>query len=127
MTKRVTTKVKHKAMRIKEVTREDFANVKWKRLTKEEFVNYNFDNREVGEHNHALLSNKFHDMLPGHRRMDDAKIRQMNEMRYVGIGTPSLYQSLAKQSGGFERVGFHVHDMYNEIGQLPDVKGFTLN
>ncbi|KAJ1381926.1 FAR1 DNA-binding domain [Sesbania bispinosa] len=69
----------------------------------------------VDEHNHVMLSERFHGMLFGYRRMEDAGITQMNKMRQVGISTPSIYQAFANQSGVCERVGFSVRDMYNEI------------
>ncbi|KAJ1375692.1 hypothetical protein SESBI_50729 [Sesbania bispinosa] len=67
------------------------------------------------EHNHELLDERFQGMLTRHRRMDVSELMQMNDIREAGIGTPSIYQALANQCGGFDRVGFRVRDMYNEI------------
>ncbi|KAJ1431944.1 FAR1 DNA-binding domain [Sesbania bispinosa] len=67
------------------------------------------------QHNHEMLDERFQGMLPRHRRMDVSELMQMNDMRDAGIGTPSIYQALANQCGGFDRVGFRVRDMYNEI------------
>ncbi|KAJ1418496.1 Zinc finger, PMZ-type [Sesbania bispinosa] len=66
----------------------------------------------IDEHNHRMLEERFHGMLPRHRRMDVSDIVKMNDMREAGIGTPSIYQAFANQSGGFDRVGFRVRDMW---------------
>ncbi|KAJ1428168.1 Zinc finger, PMZ-type [Sesbania bispinosa] len=67
------------------------------------------------EHNHPLVLPKFTKVLPAHRRMTDADIMQMNNMRKAGISTPQIYGSFASQCGGFEHVGFSKRDMYNQI------------
>ncbi|KAJ1392797.1 MULE transposase domain [Sesbania bispinosa] len=67
------------------------------------------------DHTHKLLDPKYSRMLPTHRRMNDADIMQMNNMRKAGISAPQIYSSFACQAGGFEHVGFSKRDMYNQI------------
>ncbi|KAJ1377364.1 protein FAR1-RELATED SEQUENCE 5-like [Sesbania bispinosa] len=79
-------------------------------------------------HNHEMLPPKFTGMLPAHRKLTEADIMEMNNMRNAGISTPQIYGSLASQSGGYNNVGFQKRDLYNEIGrqrmlQLSDAKG----
>ncbi|KAJ1386863.1 Zinc finger, PMZ-type [Sesbania bispinosa] len=76
----------------------------------------------VDEHNHPMLEERFHGMLPSHRRMDEDEIQMMNHLRDVGISAPSIYQAFSSQSGGFENVGFRTRDMYNEIGKQRRLK-----
>ncbi|KAJ1398922.1 MULE transposase domain [Sesbania bispinosa] len=66
-------------------------------------------------HNHDMLNEVHCAMLPGHRRMSDSEINQMNEMMKVGIGPPHIYRSLAYQAGGYEKIGFKKKGLYNQI------------
>ncbi|KAJ1388043.1 Zinc finger, PMZ-type [Sesbania bispinosa] len=79
-------------------------------------------------HNHEMLNPKYTGMLPAHRKLSEADILEMNNMRNAGITTPQIYGSFASQSGGYNNVGFRKRDLYNEIGrqrmlQLSDAKG----
>ncbi|KAJ1405465.1 FAR1 DNA-binding domain [Sesbania bispinosa] len=76
----------------------------------------------VENHNHAMLEERFRGMLPSHRRMEEHEIEVMNQMRGVGISTPSIYQAFASQTGGCENVGFKTSDMYNELGKQKRLK-----
>lgn len=77
----------------------------------------------MDEHNHVLFDEKFTSMLPAHRRMQDGDIMQMNNMRKVGISTPLIYGSFASQSGGYEKIGFRMKDMYNVLTKQKLVQG----
>ncbi|KAJ1376797.1 Zinc finger, PMZ-type [Sesbania bispinosa] len=79
-------------------------------------------------HNHEMLNPKYTGMLPDHRKLSEADILEMNNMRNAGITTPQIYGSFSSQSGGYNNVGFRKRDLYNEIGrqrmlQLSDAKG----
>ncbi|KAJ1394541.1 Zinc finger, PMZ-type [Sesbania bispinosa] len=66
-------------------------------------------------HNHKMLAGKYSGMLPAHRRMTEADVMQMNNLRMVGISTPHIYGTFASQSGGYQHIGFNKRDIYNEI------------
>ncbi|XP_057426171.1 protein FAR-RED IMPAIRED RESPONSE 1-like [Lotus japonicus] len=51
-------------------------------------------------HNHVLVGDKFIGLAPAHRRMSEAEITQMNNLR--------------KADGGYQNVPFGVQAMYNE-------------
>ncbi|KAJ1425085.1 protein FAR1-RELATED SEQUENCE 5-like [Sesbania bispinosa] len=125
---------------------KDFVNVDPSLLTAELVMTFHFSNLEMaykfynwygrilgfsarkGVHNHDLLDKIHSSMLPAHRKMTDADIMQINNLRMVGISTPHIYGTFATQSGGFQHVGFSKRDIYNEIGrqrvmQVSDVKG----
>ncbi|KAJ1409585.1 FAR1 DNA-binding domain [Sesbania bispinosa] len=62
------------------------------------------------------------------RKLSEADIMEMNNMRNAGITTPQIYGSFVSQSGGYNNIGFQKRDLYNEIGrqrmlQLSDAKG----
>ncbi|XP_039684333.1 putative protein FAR1-RELATED SEQUENCE 10 [Medicago truncatula] len=65
-------------------------------------------------HNHALLDDQFTSMLPAHRKMAEFDIWRMRNMRQVGIKTSHIFGLFASEAGGYGRVGFRRHDMYNE-------------
>ncbi|RYR33769.1 hypothetical protein Ahy_A10g048401 [Arachis hypogaea] len=71
--------------------------------------------RFVDNHNHDLLPAKFVEYLPSHRKILDVDKAHMDSMRQVGISIPKIYESIAAQAGGFNRVSFTKRDMYNEI------------
>ncbi|XP_015945326.1 protein FAR1-RELATED SEQUENCE 5 [Arachis duranensis] len=71
--------------------------------------------RFVDNHNHDLLPAKFVEYLPSHRKISDVDKAHMDSMRQVGISIPKIYESIAAQAGGFNRVSFTKRDMYNEI------------
>ncbi|XLR18881.1 hypothetical protein S83_046793 [Arachis hypogaea] len=71
--------------------------------------------RFVDNHNHDLLPAKFVEYLPSHRKISDVDIVHLDSMRQVGISIPKIYESIAAQAGGFNRVSFTKRDMYNEV------------
>ncbi|KAJ1427978.1 Zinc finger, PMZ-type [Sesbania bispinosa] len=68
-------------------------------------------------HNHELLGPKFSGMLPGHRRMRQGDVVQMNNMMKVGIAPSHIFASFANQCGGYDKIGFRKADIYNQILQ----------
>ncbi|KAJ1442790.1 Zinc finger, PMZ-type [Sesbania bispinosa] len=62
-------------------------------------------------------------MLPAHRKMSEADVQQMMNMRKVGITTQHIYGSFACDMGGFEKLCFRKKDMYNEIDKQRRKKG----
>ncbi|RYR78630.1 hypothetical protein Ahy_A01g003470 isoform A [Arachis hypogaea] len=69
----------------------------------------------VDNHNHDLLPAKFVEYLPSHRKISDVDIAHMDSMRQVGISIPKIYESIAAQVGGYNRVSFTKRDMYNKV------------
>ncbi|KAJ1431093.1 Zinc finger, SWIM-type [Sesbania bispinosa] len=67
------------------------------------------------DHNHGMLENKYCGMMAAHRKMTESDIMEMNSMRSVGISVPDIYASFASRSGGYDKVGFRIKDMYNQI------------
>ncbi|KAJ1376723.1 MULE transposase domain [Sesbania bispinosa] len=74
----------------------------------------------VENHNHAMLEQRFHGMLPSHRRMEEHEIEVMNQMRGVGISTPSIYQAFASQTEGIRKIdpAIFVRHKTNDDGRL---------
>ncbi|KAJ1381285.1 FAR1 DNA-binding domain [Sesbania bispinosa] len=64
-------------------------------------------------HNLEMLNPKYTGMLPAHRKLSEADILEMNNMRNAGITTPQIYGSFASQSGGYNNVDFRKRDLYN--------------
>lgn len=60
----------------------------------------------VDEHNHRLLEEKYCAMLPAHRKMFEPVIMQIENFRKVGIRPPQMYGAFAKNSGGYDKIGF---------------------
>ncbi|MED6215174.1 hypothetical protein PIB30_110791, partial [Stylosanthes scabra] len=52
-------------------------------------------------------------MLPYHRRMSNADVDQMNDMRKRGILVTRIHGFLASLAGGYENVGYTTRDMHN--------------
>ncbi|XP_057451919.1 protein FAR1-RELATED SEQUENCE 5-like [Lotus japonicus] len=80
------------------------------------------------EHSHLLYMDKHAGLLARHRRMNDADVTQLKDMRRVGISTRHVLASLASQKGGYENVGHTMQDMFNELdkqrrNELPDARG----
>ncbi|RYQ89877.1 hypothetical protein Ahy_B09g096285 isoform C [Arachis hypogaea] len=51
-------------------------------------------------HNHHVLELRFSSMLPSHRRMSEADIEQMNDMRKGGIGVSRIHGFMASLAAG---------------------------
>ncbi|XP_072073468.1 protein FAR1-RELATED SEQUENCE 5-like [Arachis hypogaea] len=64
-------------------------------------------------HNHHVLELRFSSMLPGHRRMSEADIQQMNDMRKGGIGVSRIHGFMASLAGGYHNVPYTTRDMHN--------------
>ncbi|XP_016178863.1 protein FAR1-RELATED SEQUENCE 5-like [Arachis ipaensis] len=64
-------------------------------------------------HNHNVLELRFSSMLPGHRRMSEADIEQMNDMRKGGIGVSQIHRFMASLAGGYHNVLYTTRDMHN--------------
>ncbi|XP_072054363.1 protein FAR1-RELATED SEQUENCE 5-like [Arachis hypogaea] len=64
-------------------------------------------------HNHHVLELRFSSMLPGHRRMSEADIKQMNDMRKGGIGVSRIHDFMASLAGGYHNVPYTTRDMHN--------------
>ncbi|RYQ83017.1 hypothetical protein Ahy_B10g101633 [Arachis hypogaea] len=64
-------------------------------------------------HNHHVLELRFSSMLPGHRRMSEADIEQMNDMRKGGIGVSRIYGFMVSLAGGYHNVPYTTRDMHN--------------
>ncbi|XP_057431809.1 protein FAR1-RELATED SEQUENCE 5-like [Lotus japonicus] len=69
------------------------------------------------EHNHELLSERHVGRLALHRRLSDGDVMQLNGMRNAGIGVTEVYNLIASQSGGFDRVPFTKRNLHNQIGK----------
>ncbi|XP_057452575.1 protein FAR1-RELATED SEQUENCE 5-like [Lotus japonicus] len=69
------------------------------------------------EHNHELLSERHVGRLALHRRLTDGDVMQLNGMRNAGIGVAGVYNLIASQSGGFDRVPFTKMNLHNQIGK----------
>ncbi|KAJ1426982.1 FAR1 DNA-binding domain [Sesbania bispinosa] len=68
-------------------------------------------------HNHDLVPEQLCGLIPGHRKMSEADILQMNNLQNVGITIPDIYGAFASQVGGYLKVGFRKKDMYNEAAR----------
>lgn len=77
----------------------------------------------VSEHNHNLFDDKFTAMLPAHRKLNDGDIVQVANMRKVGISTPLIYKTMASQSGGYDKVGYRMKDIYNYFTKQLSLQG----
>ena len=80
------------------------------------------------DHNHEVLGSKYVELLRSHKKMFDAEIAHLNNMREIGISIPKIYQSFASQCRGFNLVGFRKRDLYNQVKRQRqiedgDVKG----
>ncbi|XP_057719811.1 protein FAR1-RELATED SEQUENCE 5-like [Arachis stenosperma] len=64
-------------------------------------------------HNHHVLELRFSSMLPGHQRMSEAYIEQMNDMRKGGIGVSQIHGFIASLAGGYHNVPYTTRDMHN--------------
>ncbi|RYR76604.1 hypothetical protein Ahy_A01g001192 [Arachis hypogaea] len=64
-------------------------------------------------HNHHVLELRFSSMLPGHRRMSEADIEQMNDMRKGDIGVSRIHGFMASLAGGYHNVPYTTRDMHN--------------
>ncbi|XP_025670587.1 protein FAR1-RELATED SEQUENCE 5-like [Arachis hypogaea] len=64
-------------------------------------------------HNHHVLELRLSSMLPGHRRMSEADIEQMNDMRKGGIGVSRIHGFMASLAGGYHNVLYTTRDMHN--------------
>ncbi|RYR58127.1 protein FAR1-RELATED SEQUENCE 5-like [Arachis hypogaea] len=64
-------------------------------------------------HNHHVLELRFSSMLPGHRRMSEADIEQMNDMRKGGIGVSRIHGFMASLAGGYHNVPYTTRDMHH--------------
>ncbi|RYQ94929.1 hypothetical protein Ahy_B08g089901 [Arachis hypogaea] len=64
-------------------------------------------------HNHHVLELRFSSILPGHRRMSEADIEQMNDMRKGGIGVSRIHGFMASLAGGYHNVPYTTRDMHN--------------
>ncbi|RYR25571.1 hypothetical protein Ahy_B02g059383 [Arachis hypogaea] len=64
-------------------------------------------------HNHHVLELRFSSMLPGHRKMSEADIEQMNDMRKGGIGVSRIHGFMASLAGGYHNVPYTTRDMHN--------------
>lgn len=69
----------------------------------------------VDEHNHRLLEEKYCAMLPAHRKMSEPVIMQIENFRKVGIRPPQMYGAFSKNSGGYDKIGFQIKDVYNQV------------
>ncbi|XP_057418810.1 protein FAR1-RELATED SEQUENCE 5-like [Lotus japonicus] len=69
------------------------------------------------EHNHELLSERHVGRLTLHRRLSDGDVVQLNGMRNAGIDVTGVYNLIASQSGGFDRVPFTKRNLHNQIGK----------
>ncbi|XP_020963878.1 protein FAR1-RELATED SEQUENCE 5-like [Arachis ipaensis] len=69
-------------------------------------------------HNHHVLKLRFSSMLPGHRRMSEADIEQMNDMRKGGIGVSRIHGFMASLAGGYHNVPYTTRDMHNVFGDV---------
>ncbi|KAJ1388204.1 FAR1 DNA-binding domain [Sesbania bispinosa] len=67
------------------------------------------------EHSHPLLDKRYSGMLPGHRKMYESDIIQMNSLLQAGISPAHIFGHFALQCGGYEKVGFRLKDIYNQI------------
>ncbi|KAJ1405631.1 Zinc finger, PMZ-type [Sesbania bispinosa] len=67
------------------------------------------------EHSHPLLDKRYSGMLPGHRKMSESDIIQMNSLLQAGISPAHIFGHFALQCGGYEKVGFRLKDIYNQI------------
>ncbi|KAL4344767.1 hypothetical protein AHAS_Ahas11G0211300 [Arachis hypogaea] len=83
--------------------------------------------RFVNDHNHDLLPQKFVEYLPAHRRISDVDIAHMDSLRQVGISIPKIYESIAAQAGGFNRLSFTKRDMYNEVRRQRSLQNGDVN
>ncbi|XP_057451713.1 protein FAR1-RELATED SEQUENCE 5-like [Lotus japonicus] len=66
-------------------------------------------------HNHAMLEGKQSSMLPAHRHLKDGDIAGLNSMRQAGISTHDIYNLMADQSGGYEKINALKVDMFNQM------------
>ncbi|RYR66589.1 hypothetical protein Ahy_A03g012609 [Arachis hypogaea] len=64
-------------------------------------------------HNHHVLELRFSSMLPGHRRMSEADIEQMNDMRKGGIGISQIHDFMASLADMYHNVPYTTRDMHN--------------
>ncbi|KAJ1402714.1 Zinc finger, PMZ-type [Sesbania bispinosa] len=69
----------------------------------------------LDEHTHDLLDSKYCGMLPGHRKMSESDITEMNSLLEAGIGPTHIYGHFALQHGGYDKIGFRLKDIYNQI------------
>ncbi|KAL1325357.1 hypothetical protein AAHE18_13G154900 [Arachis hypogaea] len=69
-------------------------------------------------HNHHVLELRFSSMLPGHRRMSEADIEQMNDMRKGSIGVSRIHGFMASLAGGYHNVPYTTRDMHNVFGDV---------
>ncbi|XP_025702843.1 protein FAR1-RELATED SEQUENCE 5-like [Arachis hypogaea] len=64
-------------------------------------------------HNHHALELQFSSMLLSHRRMSEADIEQMSDMRKGGIGVSRIYGFMASLAGRYHNVPYTTRDMHN--------------
>ncbi|XP_057723744.1 protein FAR1-RELATED SEQUENCE 5-like [Arachis stenosperma] len=69
-------------------------------------------------HNHHVLELRFSSMLPGHQRMSEANIEQMNDMHKGGIGLSRIHGFMASLAGGYHNVQYTTRDMHNVFGDV---------
>ncbi|KAJ1378279.1 MULE transposase domain [Sesbania bispinosa] len=62
-----------------------------------------------------LRNSKYCGMLPGHRKMSESDITEMNSLLKAGIGPAHIYGHFALQHGGYDKIGFRLKDIYNQI------------
>ncbi|RYR34082.1 hypothetical protein Ahy_A10g048801 [Arachis hypogaea] len=61
------------------------------------------------------------------KRISDVDIVHMNSLRQVGISIPKIYESIAVQARGFNRVSFTKRDMYNEVRRQRSLQNGDVN
>ncbi|XP_057728714.1 protein FAR1-RELATED SEQUENCE 5-like [Arachis stenosperma] len=64
-------------------------------------------------HNHHVLELRFSSILPGHRRMSEADIEHMNDMRKGGIGVSRIHSFMASLAGEHHNVPYTIRYMHN--------------
>ncbi|XP_052114427.1 uncharacterized protein LOC107480712 [Arachis duranensis] len=64
-------------------------------------------------HNHHVLELRFSSMLPGHRKMSEADIEQMNDMRKGGIGVSRIHNFMASLASGYHNAPYTTRNMHN--------------
>ncbi|XP_057733776.1 protein FAR1-RELATED SEQUENCE 5-like [Arachis stenosperma] len=64
-------------------------------------------------HNHRVLKLQFSSMLPGHQRMSESDIEQMNDMHKGSIGVSRIHGFMASLAGGCHNVPYTTRDMHN--------------
>ncbi|XP_057432331.1 protein FAR1-RELATED SEQUENCE 5-like [Lotus japonicus] len=79
-------------------------------------------------HNHVMVEDSLIGLVYTYRKMNEADIMHMNDLRKSGVSTSLAYGIFANQMGGYCNVDFNKHDMQNQIdkqrrAQVIDAKG----